>query len=140
MQDSGVLTGYTPNTAEMLKYSADAPRHFNGVVRGDMTVIIPNTGGTSAGLDCYIYPLQDETEVSLSQGAGSHGAAFAETANAGDELILKATTRECLKNGVPTPKTGFYQYTAAHDSKHNVTLGKSKSARIIFEYTETESV
>ena len=31
---------------------------------------------------------------------------------------------------------GFYQYTAAHDSKHQVKLEDRKSARVFFEYKE----
>jgi hypothetical protein len=78
--------------------------------------------------------------VSLSQGAGSHSAAFIESADAGDELALLAESRKCLKNSEDTPKRGFYQYTAAHDIKHNVTIGKHKSARVYFEYRETEAL
>jgi hypothetical protein len=74
--------------------------------------------------------------ISLSQGAGSHTATFRESANAGDEFALKASTRECLKNGIATPKDGFYQYTAACDSKHQVKLEDRKSARVYFEYKE----
>ena len=50
---------------------------------------------------------------------------------------LYYTAHICLKNGIPTGKRGFYQYTAAHDSKHMVTLEKGKSARVYFEYNET---
>lgn len=31
------------------------------------------------------------------------------------------------------PKEGFYQYSAAWDSKHMVTLEDGKSARVLFE-------
>jgi hypothetical protein len=74
--------------------------------------------------------------ISLSQGAGAHKAAFHSAANAGDEFALKASTRQCLRNGSPTQKDGFYKYTAACDSKHQVTLESRKSARVYFEYKE----
>jgi hypothetical protein len=58
--------------------------------------------------------------------------------NAGDELTLKASTRQCLKNGSQTPKDGFYQYSAAWDSKHTVKLEERKSARLLFEFQEMQ--
>lgn len=74
--------------------------------------------------------------ISLSQGAGSHKATFLAPANADDEFALLASKRQCLKNGAPTPKNGFFQYTAAYDSKHQVKLEDRKSARVYFEYHE----
>ena len=150
LQEGDKLTGYTPHTTTMLKNSQNPVRFHNGVVRSGDTVIIFNLsgidpgaahvdlGGTSSGLDCYIYPIQSMAagSISLSQGAGSHGAAFPTAVNAGDELALKASTRQCLRNGNPTPKHGFYQYTAAYDSKHQVKLEDRKSARVYFEYKE----
>jgi len=151
LQEGGKLTGYTPHTAIMLKNSPNPARFHNGVVRSGETVIIFNLsgisdgaahidlGGTSSGLDCYIYPIQSMAagSISLSQGAGSHEAKFLSAASAGDEFALKASARQCLKNGSPTPKHGFYQYTAACDSKHQVNLEERKSARVYFEYGET---
>ena len=43
------------------------------------------------------------------------------------------STSECMKNGVTEKKEGFYQYSAAWDSKHRVTLERGKSARVLFE-------
>jgi len=138
VQEGDRLTGYTPHTETMLKDSPNPVRYHNGVVRSGDTVIIFNLGETSSGLDCYIYPIQsmEAGSISLSQGMGSHGCAFLPAANAGDEFTLKASTRESLKNGVPAPKDGFYQYTAAHDSKHQVKVEDRKSARVYFEYRE----
>lgn len=138
LQEGDKLTGYTPHTSTMLRNSENPPRYHNGVLRTGETVIILNLGETSSGLDCYIYPIQPMTagSVSLSQGTGSHKARFDSAASAGDEFALKASTRECLKNGSPTSKHGFYQYTAAVDSKHQLKLEERKSARVYFEYKE----
>lgn len=149
-QEGDKLTGYTPHTSIMLRNSSNPVRFHNGIVRSGDTIIIFNLsgiseeathidlGGTSSGLDCYIYPIQSMAggSIALSQGSGSHKTVFTAEANAGDELALKASTRECLKNGSPTPKSGFYQYTAACDSKHQVKLEDRKSARVYFEYKE----
>lgn len=76
--------------------------------------------------------------VSLALGAGSHKAVFTDFANAGDELDLLASSRQCLKNGVATSKDGFFQYSAAGDSKHPVTVEEKKSARLYVEFQEME--
>ena len=138
LQEGDRLTGYTSHNTTMLRDSPSPVRFHNGVVRSGETIIIFNLGETSSGLDCYIYPIQNMRpgSISLSQGAGSHKAAFLAAANAGDEFALKASSRECLKNGTVTPKHGFYQYTAACDSKHQVKLEDRKSARVYFEYKE----
>ena len=54
----------------------------------------------------------------------------------GLDLALLASVRECTKNGVTETKEGFYQYSAAWDSKHKVTLEDGKSARVLFELQE----
>ena len=56
IQEGDRLSGYTPHTETMLRKSPNPARYHNGVVRSGDTVIIFNTGETSAGLDCYIYP------------------------------------------------------------------------------------
>ena len=78
----------------------------------------------------------DVERIGLAKGTGSHRMIFRDPAGPGDELALLSSERQCLKNGIPTPKHGFYQYTAAYDSKHTVTLEKGKSARVLFEYRE----
>jgi hypothetical protein len=137
-QEGDKLTGYEQHTTTMLVNSGNPPRYQNGVARGGETLVLFNTGGTSAGLDMYVYPKQSMVagSIEVSQGAGSHKARFTAAASAGDEFALKATTRECLRNGSPTGKRGFFQYTAAYDSKHQVKVEAKKSARVYMEYTE----
>jgi len=138
LQEGDKLTGYTPHTTTMLRNSGNAPRYQNAVVRGGATLVLFNTGETSAGLDCYIYPKQPMAaeSIEVSQGMGSHRCRFISAVNSGDTLALRASSRECQRNGSPTPKDGFYQYTSAHDSKHLVKLEGGKSARVYLEYTE----
>jgi hypothetical protein len=144
-QEGDRLTGYTVHTSKMLMMLREngeivPPRHYNGVVRTAETVILFNLGKTSAGLDCYIYPMQDMVagSIELSQGVGAHKVRFLDPVNAGDELALKASTRQCLKNGSPANKDGFYQYSSAWDSKHTVKLEERKSARVLFEFQEMQ--
>lgn len=138
LQEGSKLTGYTPHTTTMLKNGENPPRYFNAVVRSGDTLVIHTSGETSTGLDCYIYPNQEMEagSIKLSQGAGSHEATFLSAANPGDEFALLASRRQCLRNGSPTAKHGFYQYTAVYDDKHLVGLEKGKSARVYFEFKE----
>ena len=64
LQEGPALTGYTPHTEPFLKKlrvdgEVKAPVWFNGVVRGEETVILFNLGETSAGLDVHLYPKSD---------------------------------------------------------------------------------
>ncbi len=76
--------------------------------------------------------LESAGSVELSQGAGGHKVSFPKAMSAGDDVALLATSRECTKNGDIFAKKGFYQYSAAWDSKHNVTLEDGKSARVLY--------
>ena len=145
LQEGSNLTGYTPNTEIMLeRYKENgniAPKRFyNGIVRGKETIVLFNLGKTSAGLDAYIYPIQnmEANSIELSQGAGAHKLRLQSAFNKEDEIKIKASTRECLRNNSPTAKEGFFQYSAACDSKHNVKLEDKKSARILFEFEEMQ--
>jgi hypothetical protein len=54
--------------------------------------------------------------------------------------LLLASTRQCLKNGIPRGKDGFYQYSAAGDSKHSITLEKVKSAKLYVKFQDMQDV
>jgi hypothetical protein len=147
LQEGAMLSGYVINTETAQKkyatgdeYAVSGKRFFNGVVRGSAICIVFNLGKTSTGLDWKVYPNQNMRagSVSLALGAGAHKATFTESANAGDELALLSSTRQCLKNGLATDKDGFFQYSAAGDSKHLVTVEEKKSARLYVEFQETE--
>ena len=145
LQEGPALTGYTPHRSTMLeKYREDgkikAPVWYNGVVRSEETVVLFNLGSTSAGLDIHIYPKSAMAagSVQLCQGVGGQRVSFPNALAAWDDLALMASTRECTRNGVPERKEGFYQYSAAWDSKHKVTLESGKTARVLFEIHEMQ--
>jgi len=136
LQEGPALTGYTPHTESRLKEGSKV--WFNGVVRSAETVVLFNLGETSGGLDVHIFPKSDMAagSVQLAQGAGGQRVRFPNALKAEDDLALLASVRECTRNGVTEPKEGFYQYSAAWDSKHQVTLEDGKSARVLFELQE----
>ena len=76
--------------------------------------------------------------MKLSQGIGGQQVSFPREIEKDDDLALLASTRTCTKNGVSEPKEGFYQYSAAWDSKHKVILEKGKSARVLFTMQEMQ--
>ena len=139
LQEGPALTGYTPHTEKQLS-KVNPVVWFNGVVRSSETVIVCNLGNTSGGLDIHIYPKTDMVagSVRLAQGVGGQKVTFPHALNAEDDLALLASVRECTRNGVPEQKDGFYQYSAAWDSKHKVTLEDGKSARVLFELQQME--
>lgn len=145
LQEGSALTGYTPHTEILLeKFREDgeikAPVWYNGVVRSEETVVLFNLGSTSAGLDVHIYPKSAMVagSVQLCQGVGGQRVSFPNALAAEDDLALLASTRECTRNGSPEKKEGFYQYSAAWDSKHKVTLESGKTARVLFEMQEIQ--
>lgn len=145
LQEGDRLTGYVIHTETLMeKYREDGvivpPRFYNGLVRSSGTVVIFNLGQTSAGLDIRVYPVQAMAagSMELSLGAGAHKAKFLSAASAGDEFSLLASSRECLRNGAVTKKDGFFQYSAAGDSKHPVTVEQGKSARLYVEFQEMQ--
>lgn len=145
LQEGDKVTGYVINTGTLLKkYSGDdaiaGKRFYNCIVRSSATCIIFNLGSTAAGLDYKVYPIQamEAGSISLALGAGAHKATFKAAASAGDEFDLLSSSRECLKNNVTTEKDGFFQYSAAGDSKHPITVADKKSARIYVEFHEMQ--
>lgn len=140
LQEGPALTGYAPHTEKCLAVSKNAPVWFNGIVRSEETVILLNLGGTSAGLDIHLYPKQalSAGEMQLAQGVSGQRASFPFAVSADDDLALLASTRECKHNGRTAKKDGFYQYSAAWDSKHRVTLPQGKTARLLFSMQEMD--
>lgn len=140
LQEGSALSGYAPHTEICLKKSGNAPVWFNGVVRSEETVVLFNMGKTSAPLDIHIYPKSDMAAgtVRLAQGVGGQKAVFPEAVKAEDDIALLAESRECTRNGAAFKKEGFYQYSAAWDSKHKVTLEGGKTARLLFTMQEME--
>ena len=145
LQEGSALSGYAPHTEVCLQKCREdggikPPVWFNGVVRSEETVILFNLGQTSAGLDVHLYPKSDleAGAVSLCQGVGGQKVSFPNAVPVEADLALLASTRQCTKNGSPEKKEGFYQYSAAWDSKHKVTLPEGKTARVLFEMQEMQ--
>lgn len=146
LQEGMPVTGYTPQTKDgyLAKWDGDEENEslvwYNGVVRSEETVILFNLGGTSAGLDIHLYPKSDMAagSVSFCQGAGGQQVSFHDAMSAEDDVTLLADSRVCTRNGVAFRKDGFFQYSAAWDSKHNVEVESGKTARLLFSLQEMQ--
>lgn len=145
LQEGMALTGYEPHTeSRLLKFRENgeikSPVWFNGVVRSEETIILFNLGTTSAGLDIHIYPKSDMNagSVKLCQGVGGQKVSFPNSLDKDDDLALLASTRECTNNGAKEVKKGFYQYSAAWDSKHKITLEEGKTANVLITMQEMQ--
>lgn len=145
IQEGAVLAGYAPHTEKMLKKMREGdeikqPAWFNGIVRSNETVILCNMGETSTGLDIDIYPKSAMAAgtIELAQGVGGQRVSFPFAVNKDDDISLYASTRECKKNGAPAKKDGFFQYSAAWDSKHMVKVEKGKTARLLYTMQEMQ--
>lgn len=76
--------------------------------------------------------------MKLSQGMGGQKVSFPDAMSAEDDVALLAESCECTRNGVAFRKDGFYQYSAAWDSKHNVEVESGKTARLLFYLQEMQ--
>lgn len=142
LQEGAALTGYSPDTKSVRGKAPDSKvtAWFNGVIRSKETAIVCNLGGIPTGLDISIYPKANMAagSIELAQGVGGQKSKIPVSVRAGDEIQLLASSRQCLKNGVPEKKEGFYQYSAAWNSKHVIQLEEGKTARVLFELQEIE--
>ena len=144
LQEGDRVTGFHPHTETMLQKEREGetikePVWYNGIVRGQETLILFNLGKTSTGLDLKLYPKSDMEGITISQAAGGQRAYFPDALQKDDELSFSASERSTTKNGQPFQKEGFYSYSAAWDSKHNVELPQGKSARVLFTLQEMET-
>ena len=143
LQEGPQRTGYAPHTEGFLsKYQEGDedkdPVWFNGVIRGEQTVIIPNRGDVSAPLDIHLYPTtdMDEGDIEISHGSGGQKAEFPFAVPKDSDLALLASTRECTLDGEDADKKGFYSYSAAWDSKHSITVPTGAGAVVLLTIQE----
>lgn len=93
LQEGDRVTGFYPHTEIMLQKEreggvAKEPVWYNGIVRGQETLILFNLGKTSTGLDIKLYPKSDMEGVTFSQAAGGQRAFFPGILQMDDELIF----------------------------------------------------
>jgi len=125
-QEGWYTTAHLPNTREMFLKTRDGeiirqPRFFNAVIRGNKTIVLPNLGETTTGLDYTIYAYGDVPELKLAHYPHARQTIIKDALADGDIYKLHASTRHISKNDVPTHSVwGLFHHIAAGDVRFNV--------------------
>jgi len=162
LQEGRHLTGYTQNTKEMLQKlrengSPAQPKHYNAVVRGAKTLIVPNRGAYWAvelgavivptALDFRIRAKENLSRgIALGQNRLTRLFYFPGELASNQELEVIGTDRQVLQNSSPVQFKGRFLYAAWGNPRFPVTLlgldaGQTAprpepSARMIIELQE----
>ena len=131
-QEGPNLTGYAPNTTEMLVNTGNR-RKLNAVVHGDETLVLLNAGSAACGLNVQGTALEDCAAVELSQGYGGQRLTVDPIA-AGDNLMVDSDNYTVSKNGMTVEKTGFFPYVQDDISRH--TIQTEGAMRLLFDFQE----
>lgn len=165
VQGGARLSGYHTNTKEMLRKLREdglpaAPKHFNAVIRGRKTIVIPNRGEyLKVALDAPVVtaPIDFTLWAKQAIAAGLEFSHFYRTRRftylaalaAGDKLEFLATTWQVKHNDViklnKLDYVGLFHECPAGDTRFNVDLIQETSterpqpsARFLVEIQEWE--
>lgn len=162
LQDGAQVTGHIPATREMLRKLREnalpaAPKHFNAILRGRQTLIIPNRGA--------YWSVVPETPVvttaidfsMLAKTAMPSGMRFSHfyrtrqlavggALATGDTLEVQASQRRIVYNGTPIANyVGSFLQCAAGNARFNfdlmaegATIRPQPAARLLVEIQEWE--
>ncbi|SFU40635.1 hypothetical protein [Alicyclobacillus macrosporangiidus] len=128
LQDGGLITGWVPNTEEMLVRPRDQngnivpKKHYNCVIRGSTYVVIPNTGGmtmtspdnnsvtihrpqerpATTGLDLTNTAINERrSHLTISTYSGSRTWYYAQWSEPGDVVQVDSARHQVTFNGDP---------------------------------------
>lgn len=162
LQEGAQVSGHLPATIEMLRKLREdelpaAPKHFNALVRGRQTLVVPNRGAylkVPLGTPVVTTPIDFTVLATTAVPAGMRFSHFYRTRwleygnplSAGDTFEFLASQRRVAHNGVPTGYyTGFYHRCAAGNSRFNIdlmaeeaTIRPQPAARVLVEIQEWE--
>lgn len=129
LQDGGLITGWVPNSQEMLVRPRDQngnivpPKHYNCVIRGSVNVVIPNTGGmtltspdnnavniyqppqapATTGLDLTYTAINERRDnLYIQTLSGSRVFRYAQWSEPGDVVHMDSASHVVTFNGDPT--------------------------------------
>lgn len=161
-QEGARVSGHLPATREMLRKLREdglpaAPKHYNALVRGRQTIIVPNRGrywsvalGTPVVTTAIDFEVLAKTAVPagmrFSHWHRTRQFAYDHALAAGDSFEFLASQRQVAHNGVPTRDyTGFFHQCPAGNSRFNVdlvaegvTLRPQPSVRLVAQLQEWE--
>ena len=139
LQEGKHLTGYSQNTKEMLQKLREngapaQPKHYNAVVRGAKTLIVPNRGAYWAvepgavivptALDFYLRAKENLSKgIALGQDRLTRLFYFSQVLASNQELEIIGTARQVLFDGAPAQSfKGHFLYAAWGNPRFPVTL------------------
>jgi len=138
LQEGKHLTGYSQNSKEMLQKlrenaSPAQPKHYNAVVRGAKTLIVPNRGSYWAvepgavivptALDFRLRAKENLSKgITLGQDRLTRLFYFPQVLANNQELELIGTERQVLQNGSPVQFKGRFLYAAWGNPRFPVAL------------------
>ena len=138
LQEGKHLTGYSQNTKELLQKlrengSPAQPKHYNAVVRGAKTLIVPNRGFYWAvepgavivptALDFRLMAKDNLSKgIALGQDRLTRLFYFPQALASNQELAVIGTERQVLQNGIPVHFKGRFLYAAWGNPRFPVTL------------------
>lgn len=162
LQEGKHLTGYSQNTKEMLQKLREngapaQPKHYNAVVRGAKTLIVPNRGAYWAvepgavivptALDFHLRAKENLSKgIALGQDRLTRLFYFSQVLASNQELEIIGTDRQVLQSGSSVQFKGRFLYAAWGNPRFPVTLlgldaGQAAprpepSARVLIELQE----
>ena len=131
-QEGPNLTGYAPNTTEMLVNTGNR-RRVNAVVHGNETLVLLNAGSAACGLNVQGTALEDSAAVELSEGYGGQRLSVGNML-VGDTLTVDSGDYTVSRNGVTVEKSGFFPYVQDGISRH--TIQSEGAMRLLFDFQE----
>ena len=131
-QEGPNLTGYAPDTVEMLVNTGNRCR-VNAVVHGNETLVLLNAGSAACGLNVQGTALEDCAAIELSQGYGGQKLSVGNML-VGDTLTVDSGDYTVSRNGVAAEKSGFFPYVQDGISRH--TIQSEGAMRLLFDFQE----
>ena len=162
LQEGAQFSGHLPATREMLRKLREnalpaVPKHFNAIVRGRKTLVIPNRGaywsvelGTPVVTTAIDFTALAKTAVPagmrFSHFYRTRQFAYGNALAAGDSFEFRAGKRRVAHNGAPAKDyTGLFHQCAAGNSRFNIDLmtegagiRPQPAARVLIEIQEWE--
>ena len=132
-QEGKWLSGYVVNNLELLQKNRvngeiTPVRFFNGIVRSGVTAVITY----------HIIPKDTMAagDMSVAHNYGSHKLTLQSIFLEDDVVEINADARVATRNGSRIKADGFYSYSAAGDSKHQIKVKDRKSALVRMSFQE----
>jgi len=146
LQEGKMLTGWVPNTEEILERKRDEDgnieptKYFNALVRGEANIIVPNRGNATTGLD-WEATIEEETTGAFNIGTfyKTRVLEYKKIIKKGEIVTAEASRHILRKNGNPIPSTDYKgpQITApAGDILYKVKTHERDAIRFVFKITE----